>query len=58
MDTSSFSNPISTPKQIEELVKRIRSNADSQENGRVKAMVITKLQEAMLLAEHINDKDF
>ena len=44
--------------KIKELVNDLRAAESVDENKRVKSMVISKLQEALLLSEHIYDKDF
>jgi hypothetical protein len=50
--------PITWSESIANLVKDIRTVNISGANKRVLAMVITKLQEAQLLAEHLQDQDF
>ena len=44
--------------QINAIIDDIKSNSSSDENPRVKAIVITKLQEAWLFSREIYNKDF
>lgn len=38
---------------IRDLIKHLNANADSSENGRAKALTITKLEEALMWSEKI-----
>lgn len=49
---------ITFPDDISRLVILLREKDRIRENKRVKELIINKLQEAMLLAEHLEDKDF
>lgn len=42
--------------QLKELRSSLLNNGDSEENGRIKAMVNTKLQEAEWALDHLYDK--
>jgi len=39
--------------QIAELINTLKQNSSSEEDGRIKSIVITKLQEALLFSEQI-----
>lgn len=48
-------NPVE--RKIFELRKELNANVDTNENGRIKAIVNTKLQEAELFARELYNKD-